>query len=185
MSYSIGGAIIKSMTLTKSWGLQSASASIEAIGAGLFQPGSFVTLQIGSSVFNGIVGNCVERIGDDGKFLSITCTDNRILLMHDTVYGSFNEVEILEDDITTPGIDRFKRYVHIFPDDYDLQKKTRTKQPLTAFEILQKLFAANGLNYHWSFFSHSRLQKPVFGVDAKQGRSSATLFRKFSKTLAS
>jgi hypothetical protein len=183
MSYSIGGAIIKSMTLTKSWGLQSASASIEAIGAGLFQPGSFVTLQIGSSVFNGIVGNCVERIGDDGKFLSITCTDNRILLMHDTVYGSFNEVEILEDDITTPGIDRFKRYVHIFPDDYDLQKKTRTKQPLTAFEILQKLFAANGLNYHWSFFSHSRLQKPVFGVDAKQGKKLGNVVQEILENL--
>lgn len=170
MSYSIGGAIIKTMTLTKSWGLQPASASIEAVGAGLFQPGSGVTLQIGSSVFSGIIGNCVQRVGDDGQFLSITCTDNRILLMHDTVYASFNEVEILEDDITTPGIDRARRYIHVYPDDYDILKKTRTAQPLSASEILQKLFAADTVNYHWTFFSHARLQKPVFGIDAQQGK---------------
>lgn len=170
MSQSIGGATIKRMTLTKAWGLSPASAEIEAVGAGVFQPGSFVSLNIGSSVFNGVIGDCVEKTTDQGKFLSITVPDNRIKLMWDTVYGSFNIVEILEDDVSTPGIDRKKRYVHVYPVDWDAQKKTRTDDPHTAGEILNLLAQAPTVTTSWGINSHIRLNKPVYGVDASRGK---------------
>jgi hypothetical protein len=182
-TYSIGGAIIRRMTLTQSWGLQPASATIEAVGAGLFQPGSGVTLSIGASVFHGRIGNCVERFGDDGRFLSITAVDNRILLMNDVVFGSFNEVEILEDNPATPGIDRMKRYVHVYPEHWQQQQKTRTTQPLKASEILRKLFAADTVKHGWSFLSHPRLQGPVYGVDATRGKKLGTVVQEVLEQL--
>lgn len=177
MSYSVGGALIKSMTLTQAWGLSPASAQIEAVGAGVFAPGSSVSLNIGSSIFNGVVGDCVERTNDQGKFLSITVPDNRIKLMWDTVFGSFNEVEILEDDVSTPGIDRVKRYVHVYPLDWDAQKKTRTERPHTAAEILNMLVQAPTVLNGWGINGHVRLEKPVYGVDASRGKKLGTVIQ--------
>lgn len=177
MSYSVGGAIIKGMTLTQAWGLSPASAEIEAVGAGVFTPGSSVALNIGSSTFHGVVGDCVERTSDQGKFLSITVPDNRIKLMWDTVYGSFNEVEILEDDVATPGIDRLKRYIHVYPVDWDAQKKTRTREPHTASEILNMLVQAPTVLNGWGIDGHARLEKPVYGVDASRGKKLGTIIQ--------
>lgn len=177
MSYSVGGAIIKRMTLTKAWGLSPASAEIEAVGAGVFSPGSSVALNIGSSTFFGIVGDCVERTTDQGKFLAITVPDNRIKLMWDTVYASFNVVEILEDNVATPGIDRFKRYVHVYPVDWDAQKKTRTDEPHTAAQILEMLVNAETVTNGWGINGHARLQKPVYGVDASRGKKLGTVIQ--------
>lgn len=177
MPQSVGGATIKRMTLTKAWGLSPASASIEAVGAGVFSPGSSVALNIGASVFHGVVGDCVERITDQGRFLSITVPDNRIKLMWDTVYGSFNTVEILEDDVSTPGIDRKKRYVHVYPEDWDAQKKTRTNDPHSALDILQMLVGAPTVDNGWGIGGHGRLENPVYGVDASRGKKLGTIIQ--------
>jgi hypothetical protein len=169
MSYSIGGVLIKRMELTASHGLTPASASIEGYGSGSLPSGSPVTLNIGSFVFNGVVTNCVEQI-EEGRSLRITVTDNRIYLQDDVVYGTFNNVEIIEDNPFTPGIDRKKRYWHIYPDDWSSQKKTYTNAPLTAQQICQKAFAADTVNHSWSASYTSHFNHPVFSVDANTGK---------------
>jgi hypothetical protein len=169
MSFSIGGAIIKRLEMTKAHGLTPAGASVEAYGGDIFQSDSPVTLNVGSFTFNGIVTNCVEEV-NEGRSLHITITDNRIKLQDDSVFCYFNGVEIIEDDPNTPGIDRKKRYWHIYPEDWQIQKKTYTDQPLTAAQIVQKVLAADTVTNGWSADTTNRFSNPVLGVDANNGK---------------
>lgn len=176
MGLSIGGATIKSLELTKSHGVTPASANIVALGAGVFAADSPVILNIGSFVFNGIITDCREETGD-GKSLKVTVADNRILLQDDSVFGEFNEVEVIEDDLSTPGIDRKKRYWHIYPADWATQKKTYTDAPHTAREICQKLLAAPTLQHAWAADYTNEFETVVYAVNAQSGKKLGTLLQ--------
>lgn len=173
MSFTIGGALIKRMELTASHGLTPASATIEAYGGDVFLSDSPVVLNIGSFVFNGIITD--SRLNtDEGQSLHVVVTDNRILLQDDAVYCFFNGVEIIEDDPTTPGIDRKKRFFHILPEDWETQKKTYTEQAKTAQEICQALFGSSTVHNGWSGNFTSEFQNPVLGFDANTGKKLGT-----------
>ena len=87
------------------------------------------------------LGGIVQKVlvtEDRGLQTTIDCVDNREWLHRESVYCTFNNVEIIEDNVATPGIDRKKRFWHILPADWLEQKKTYTDQPLTVMEILYR-----------------------------------------------
>ncbi len=164
----IGGAIVKQLDITQSWGIEPAGASVVALGP-MVPPDTAATLVVGGKVFYGLVTNCVET-KDEGRSIRISLADNRIRLKWDTVYCSFNIIEIIEYDPLTPGVDRKRRYKHVLPQNWETGLETITATPYTAMEILTYLEQAPDVNFAWAFGSHPNLQSPIFNIDASQGK---------------
>lgn len=184
MSSSIGGAIISKLTLTYSWGLTPASAEIEAVGGGVLQPETPIVLNIGSLIFYGIVANCKESTsGLRGTSLTVSVIDNRIKLMQDLVFCKFNEVVVIEADPSLPGINRLKRYRHIYPDDWPAQKQTITDFPIPAQAIMQMLFAASTVNYAWAANYDANFSQPAYGIDANKGKKLGSVIQEICEQL--
>ncbi len=175
MAINVNGAIFKSLDLTRSWGVNPASGSGRAFGA-FINPDTPIALNIGGLSFHGIVSNCVE-VEDDGRAYQVDLVDNRIRLTWDTVYCSFNIVEVLEDNPLTPGIDRTRRYKHVLPKNWQTGVETITAAPLTASEILQYLRVAPDVQFGWSFGAHANLSAPLLDLDASQGKTLANVLQ--------
>ena len=165
----IGGLEIETLNLVNQWGLSPASGTITAVGNGGVAEGDEVSISVGGFTFSGICTS-VEQVVDHGVVWHLTVTDYREHLKDEVVYGFFNRPEIIEDDWTTPGIDRKKRYVHLYPVNYGTYTYTRTEKPLTAKEILTKVFSAPTLQYDWSLQDHSRLAMATKPIDCETGK---------------
>lgn len=155
--------------------MEPASTSITALGP-FVNPDTPATINLGGLTFHGIITNCVE-LEDEGRLLQISVSDNRIRLKWDTVFCSFNNVEVIEDDPLTPGVDRKRKYKHVYPENWDDGVATYTNEPLTAQQILAKLRTAPTVDFGWAFGSHDNLKKPVFDLDAIQGKKLGNLIQ--------
>lgn len=165
----LGGYPLESATITGSWGLSPASGSAVAVGGGP-DAGTAVGITIGGATFNGeITSSIINK--DDGLKCDLSLVDNRVWLMRDTVFGVFNQMEIIEDDVSTPGVDRGRRYAHILPSDWAVQKKTYTSVPLTAKQILDYLFESDDVHKTWSRVYKEPIQdKAIHEIDCNQGK---------------
>ena len=181
MSLTLNGAAVSEADYTRSWGVTPASAAIVCPGevSGVAIDDEF-SLTFGAETFFGLVMSVVED-RTAGLMTRISLADNRIRLHRDYVTCAFNMVEVLEDDITTPGIDRKKRYWHVLPDDWEVQKKTYTSTPKTAAQILEYLRLAPTLQYSWTFTTHAAQSKPVFGIDALHGQKLSAVLSDISE----
>ena len=168
----IGGALIVSMQLTYSWGGSPASASITAKGASNLTADDPVVLTLFGLSFHGkVVSDPVDVSDSEGSKYQFSIVDNRELLKEDIVKCSFNKVVILADNPATPGIDRWKRYEHIYPDDWEPQTRTFTDSAHTAHEIIDFLIGAPTLNHAWTTVFHASQEKPVHELDCNHGKS--------------
>ncbi len=164
-----GGGTLKQANFTRSWGITPGSGSATVLGSCAVLPGDDFTLSFGGATLTGVVKNVVEK-QESGTEYEISLVDNREKLQWDEVTCCFNIIEIIEDDVSTPGIDRSRRYYSILPEDWPAQKKTYRKNPWTADEILTELFAASSVRYGWNYQSHTNLSKPAYAIDAATGR---------------
>lgn len=169
MSDSFGGAVIVSMDFTWSWGLSPASGSLICQADPSIDPGQDAVLTIGGSTFYGVVSGVVDET-NDGTLTRVSFVDQRVKLMWDTVYCLFNRVEIREDNPSTPGIDRQRRYVHILPENWETQEKTYTDAPKTAHEIIDLLFGAPTVNHSWSGEFDPIQENPIHEIDCLSGK---------------
>lgn len=165
----IGGLTVESLSLVYQWGLAPASGTVTAVGDGGAKEGDEISFSVGGFSFAGIATSVVQQI-DDGRKWTISLVDFREKLKDDTVYGFFNKVEIIEDDWTTPGIDRKKRYYHLYPSDWDTYTLTWTDTPHTAKEILTRVFTADTVRHTWSLEDHDRLALKVAEIDFETGK---------------
>lgn len=175
MSISVNGFIFKSLDLTRAWGVNPASGTGRGYGA-FINPTTPVVLTAGGLTFHGMVANFME-VEDDGRTYQVDLVDNRIWLAWDTVYCSFNIVEILEDDPLTPGVDRKRKYKHIYPAHWSNGIETITSDPLTAREILAIVKSAPDVTFGWTFSNHENLGTPIFDLDASQGKTFANVLQ--------
>lgn len=177
MAISVSGGIVKSGEMTRSWGLTPGSADLTLVGlSNPVTPGTTASFSFGAASFVGVVHDS-RIMEDDGRSVSVKLVDNRIRMMWDTVYCSFNEIEVVEDDLTTPGIDRKKRYVHLLPDNWQNGVKTYTDEPYTAKEIIIFLAQAPTVKFTWSMETHARLDLPGPYVDADGGKKFGNVFQ--------
>lgn len=170
MSISVGGAVVKRMVLTKSWGLTPASATITTAGTSSVAVQSSVALPIGGTTFYGVISSCTPKESRDGYTTEITALDNRLRLTWDTVYCVFNMVEVIEDDPTIPFVQRAKRFWHILPNDWHAQTKVYSRKPYTAKQICELLLNASTVNFGWSASYNAKFNDPVLGVDCNTGK---------------
>lgn len=182
MSFVLGGQVVEALSFTKSWGLSPASASVRTPGEAAVTAGDDIVLSIGSLIFNGVVSDdpVTEQ---DGKFTDVNLVDARLKLMWDWVHGYFNREVVKEDNPATPGIDRVKRYEHIYPNDWDKRKKTITAEPMSAADIVAKCLAANTVANSWTTVTHADMAKPVYDVDADRGMKLGSLLQAISEEL--
>lgn len=168
----IGGALIASLQLTYSWGGSPASASIVAKGSSSLSADDPVVLTLGALSFHGkVVSDPIDVTDSEGAKYQFAVVDNRELLKEDIVTCRFNKVVILADNPATPTIDRWKRYEHIYPDDWSAQDRTWTDSPHSAEEILDYLFEAPTLNHSWTREYHDAQDGPVHEIDCNHGKS--------------
>ena len=163
------GGVVKSATFTRSWGLSPGSGTIVVLGAEGIEAGQDCTFSFGGATISGLVKSPVQEI-ESGTLTRFTVVDYREQLAWDHIECAFNLVEIIEGDVSKPGFDRTRRYYHIYPDDWPSLKKTYTKDPLSANDILKKIFAAKKLKYRFDFQDHPNLATPAYTVDALHGK---------------
>lgn len=174
------GENIASMELTYSWGLSPASASVTCPGEVTATVGDAAVMNLGGMTFHGIVSqNPVSTTL--GKMTELQLVDNRIRLMWDDIYGSWNNSEVREDNPATPGIDRQKRFWHVLEDNWDAQIKTWTDAPYSASEILDMIVGNAARTYTWSLSKHSAQDKPVYAIDALNGSKVGTVLQEISE----
>lgn len=90
----IGGMSIVEYEMTRSWGLEPASASGRAVGEPTFGVGSYVVYSFGGATFYGIVTSLREtRDLASGKEFSFGLVDNRIRLKWQLIFGAWNQPE--------------------------------------------------------------------------------------------
>jgi hypothetical protein len=183
MALTLGGAYIVAADITKSWGLNPASGNVTLAGEVSGMTGSDVTINLGGSVFHGVVSDCrVETAFTTGKMTQLQVVDNRVKLQWEDIYCAFNMKEVREDDPKIPGIDRQKRYWHIYPKDWESQTKTWSASPLAAKDIIKAVMEDTSvpLAYGWSFNYHSVQEKQVLGIDAINGMKFGTFLQELA-----
>jgi hypothetical protein len=179
----VGGFDVAAMQLTYSWGLSPASATVTIPGAAAgiaLHVGDAVAITLGGSVFNGII-NQNPTTASWGTMTELQLVDNRIKLMWDDVYCTFNNAEVREDNPATPGLDRQKRYWHIFPDDWDAQQKTWTQSPLSAVAVINGIYESETVETVWNFTFHADQDKPVYSIGDNNGQKFGTLLQEVSE----
>jgi hypothetical protein len=184
MAEYIGGAVIATADITKSWGLNPASGNLTCPGAIQGLVGRDLTVNLGGATFYGVVSDArVETAFQSGKTTQVQIVDNRVKLQWEDIYCAFNMREIREDNPETPGIDRQKRYWHIHPKDWDSQTKTWTPSPLSAKDIIEAVLQdeSSPLAYGWSCAYHSLQDKPVLGIDAINGMKFGTFLQEIAE----
>lgn len=176
----IGGAVIEMMSFTRSLGCAPASATFTCPGSVAIGTDDTVVVGLGGTTFFGLVKSVLADTCN-GLKTQVTAVDNREWLHRESVYGTFNNTEILEDDVTTPGIDRKKRFWHILPKNWAVQLKTYTDVAYAAAEILTLLRNANTVTFGWTFNTHPAQAEPVLGIDANNGAKLATVLQTISE----
>lgn len=177
----IGGFEVVTMNLVNQWGLSPASGTLTVVGDGSVAEGDEISVSVGGFTFSGIVSSAVQSV-NQGTLWELAVLDYREHLKDETVYGFFNRPEIIEDDPATPGIDRKRRYVHLYPDDWGTYKLTRTEAPHTAKEILTKVFSAATLQYSWSLQDHPRLARKPQQIDFETGKELGVVLQEILDT---
>jgi len=167
---------LQSLHLSTSWGAQPATANMTYIpdddAIAPLQPGSAIRLQTAyGHLFWGLCVSDMPSAAPGGRMRVLQFADFRKFLQDDDVFGAFNMVE----KRLIAGR-RVKRYWHILPRDYDLQRKTFSTGPLSAQAILELLLTAPTVQSPWlvdPFFPtfHTWQAKyPVFQIDCLDGK---------------
>ena len=185
MSYALGGVYIEELDMSYSWGLSPAGASVKTVASCSISPGDEAVITVGGFTFNGICTSPVasKNFGSGTKG-DVKLADQRLLLMYDMVYASFNSVEVIEDNPMTPGIDRCRRYVHILPVDWSAQNKTYTELPLSAQTILDYCFGASTVHTTWTREYHSRQSSLVHEIEANSGKKLGSIIQEITEAQA-
>ena len=126
------------------WGSSPATCMIRYFGDAPVTSGAELQLTIGDRVFSGLCRTDVESLGPDGYTRTLQFVDFREYLSWDQVFGCFNRVEVI-----LTGGQRVKRWKHMYPADYALQKWTTTDAPLKAYQVIDLLLGASTVASPW------------------------------------
>lgn len=173
---------IVSMDVTYSWGSSPASARVLLPGENTdFAVLDSVALNLGGLTFHGIVTSNPVRT-EKGKYTEIQVADNRICLQWDVVFGVWNMQELKEDNPTTPGVDRFRRFWHILPENWQTQTKTYTDAPMSALDIIDSACGAAVVEFDWEVDGHAvMLTMPAYNIDANNGKKLGNVLQEVSE----
>lgn len=144
--------------VSNQWGLQPATATLEFIADSPLCQGQVLDIYIAGYEFHGICKSCtfIESTSS-GKKYDLEFADYREYLNSwDDVYCYFNKME----HITIDG-KRYRRWVHIYPADWDFKKKTYTNSPLTAAQIIEAMLRSKTVGVYWKVF-YSDLNSNIF-----------------------
>lgn len=163
-------------SITRSWGVSPGSASVVLPGDDTtYAPGDEVVTNAGGAVFYGVVTAVRPSARElSGTFTTVDIADNRIRLQWESVKCVLNMIDVREDDPTTPGIDRQRRYWNIKPSDHTNQKRTWYDDPYLASEILIGII--DELAFTWTIDDpDGLLDQPVLELDANNGVKAGTI----------
>lgn len=167
------GFFAQSLKATTAWGSAPGTAELIYPNTGVqIYCGSLVVIQAGGHTFYGICRSDTLVDGSHGKLRTLSFVDTREFLTWDVVFGLFNRVDIR----MVEGV-RVRRFKHIYPADYKLQKESFTDDPLTAAEIIRALLGAPTVGSPWLaagpvFHAHQETT-PVYEVDCLSGKTLA------------
>jgi hypothetical protein len=155
---------IETLTFQRSWGAKPANASLTYVAPDIrsqIAVGSFTRLSLLGQTFYGV---CLSDRLDEasgGKTRRFEYADLRYFLDSDCVFGQFNQL-----DTRQSGGRRVKRYRHLLPANYFLNRYTYTSSPYTAAQILDFLFNAPTVVNVWAAVYHTdQVSWPVFDLD--------------------
>jgi hypothetical protein len=164
-----GGATVRSISFTDAWGQSPGSGTASLVGTFSLAAGQDFTITLGGKTIYGVVKNPVRETGPDGSYWNVSLVDNREKLNWDPIAATFNIVDTKSVSPDDFGKSRKRRYKHVYPEDWHAQTVTYTDNPLTAKQILDKIFDYGELRYSWSYADHASLSKPVYNIDADAG----------------
>jgi len=176
---------------TWSWGLQPATALIDWVTMEqqpALLPLSLLTIEMRQGeelchTFYGICKQVAPTMGVEGFSTAQEFVDSRELLQWDVMCCAFNKRESrLVDDGTGRLVWR-RRYWHIFPRDFDAQRKTYTNGPLTAIQIMDQMFSSPTCECPWERVYHVALAQPVYDFDCLSGKKLGTCLVELSEAL--
>lgn len=179
------GFVADSGSITTSWGLQPGTAIVswvkEATDNRVILPLAAMTIEIGGDTFYGLCGSAVAVESHDGRNLSQSFNDSRMLLQYDWIYAQFN---MREQPRLVNG--RYvNRYRHLLPANFNAHLFTYTDTPMTAKQILNYCFGAVTVESPWTRYYQSNasvaLNNPVLQVDAYSGKRLGTLISEVSQ----
>jgi hypothetical protein len=170
---------LQSFNGTHAWGSHPSTFTMVYIGAVPVTRGSFITATIGPHKFHGLCQVDAEVLSSQGNTRTLQMSDLREILNWDDVFGAFNM-----PDVRIVNGQRAKRWWHIFPADFEVNRKTYTDAPLTAREICDLLFNAPTVMTTWRAIYHADMSTyPVFSLDMMSGRKLAAALQEVSDRL--
>jgi hypothetical protein len=168
-----------SISLNWSWGSEPSSANITYVGENSppVVANNWLDINVVGHTFYGFCVSDVAVQSSSGNTRKLTFTDNRDYLKWDNVYGAWNMP--IEQIVSGR---RVKRYWHVLPSNYNIQRKTFTNSPYTAAEILDFIFNSVTVEDPWVRSYHSdQLQFPVYSIDAMNGMLAASAITQISQ----
>jgi hypothetical protein len=170
----VNGHEIAEAEIGLAWGVSPAGAKLTIPGdaSGSFDTEDEVSIALGGSLFTGYVTRCdTETLR--GRSTVVELVDRRYTLSRDTVFGYWNRVEIVDDNFDSPGIDRTRRFVHVYPDDWGTQHKTiDTRPPLGLGDVLRSI----SNNSNWRFeMSSSISSTQLLDIDCNEGKKMSAI----------
>ena len=179
---------VSESTISLTWGTTPGAASITLPGdqTSDYTVDTDITVTVGSVSFQGVVTSCTkEAEGVGGWRTVVNAVDNRIWWERQYVYCVFNQPEVREDNLATPGIDRERRYKSIASEDWHTQKWKYNGQllgggdpewvgggvsdgrPLNAEQVL--FYSIVEVGFDWNYEPHEALSQPMARLDANNG----------------
>src|ERR1039458_527861 len=158
----------KSVSGTFSWGSTPGTASLVYVGTTVpVTVGARMDFTIGAHYFAGVCKSDTLVNSSSGMLRTLEFADLRFFLAWDWVFGVWN----MPDVRLVNGV-RVKRYWHIYPADWENQKKTYTNSPLWGWQILAQAFEAPTVYTRWEWdltsnglFSEGLLNGPIYEID--------------------
>jgi len=168
----------KSVSGSFSWGSTPGTAALVYVGTkpnlGLAEPvtvGSRLDFTIGAHYFAGICKSDTLVNSSSGMLRTLEFADMRFFLSWDWCFGVWN----MPDVRLVNGV-RVKRYWHIYPADWENQKRTYTTSALWGWQILAQAFEAPTVYTRWEWnltgnglFSDGLLNGPIYEIDGNAG----------------
>jgi hypothetical protein len=131
----------------------------------------------GGQTFRGVVKSWTYS--RDRSTTRVQVADYRDRLRKEHIAGMFNIVKHVKDDPETTGIDRARLYEHLLPGNVGTWTVTRTRDPMSAMDVLDATLGEFG----WSIRGSEILNTPVFSLDWSTGEYLDTILSQILQKL--
>jgi hypothetical protein len=160
------------ISISASWGVAPASASITYVGGSAITRGALVRITAGAYTFYGICQSDTEVDASNGNLRTLEFRDLRDFLTWDNVYCAFNR-----PDVRMVNGERVKRYKHLLPVNFTKWQWTYSDDPLAGYQIISYILGAFTVGSPWiwdltgsGLWPSGLMNDPIYNLDFTNGR---------------